>query len=137
MAFTYELRPHTADIRIALWADTFPELFQAALVALADILLPGECHGARLRLRRRVSLTAPDSTALLVDFLSQVLLESQIRKALFCRCRIHHLTETSLEGVLSGLRVEGFQQDVKAVTYHEAQVNRLSSGYNAWLVLDV
>jgi SHS2 domain-containing protein len=36
-----------------------------------------------------------------------------------------------------GYSVEGFQQDVKAVTYHEAQIRLSEQGYEAWLVLDV
>ncbi len=137
MGFSYELRPHTADIRISLRADSFPELFQAAVAALADILLPEGCQGKRLALHRRVALSAPDSTALLVDFLSEVLWQSQVRKALFCRFRVHSLAESTLQGVLSGIRVQGFQQDVKAITYHEARVDRLPSGYWASLVVDV
>lgn len=137
MAFGYELHPHTADIRISLWAETFPELFQAAVVALAEILFPQGCEGQPLVVRRRVAVTAPDSTALLVDFLSEVLLYSQIRKALFCRFCPQSVQETFVEGKLRGCRVEGFQQDIKAVTYHEAEVYRLSQGYGARLIVDV
>jgi|LJSS01.1.fsa_nt_gb SHS2 domain-containing protein len=138
MASGFELRPHTADIRVLLWAETFPELFQIAVVALAEVLLPQGCqHVRRYPLRRRVELTAPDRTALLVDFLSEVLLYSQIKKALCCRVRFRHITETELAGMLYGVRVEGFVQDVKAVTYHEAEIRHLPHGYEATLVLDV
>ncbi|MCS6966285.1 MAG: archease [Candidatus Kapabacteria bacterium] len=134
----FALHPHTADIRMHVWAATLPELFQTALEALADILLPGGCHNARrLSLRRPVVLTALDATILLVDFLSQALLYSQVQKALFCRVRFRQLTETELRGTLYGIRVGEFIQDVKAVTYHEALVCRLPHRYEARLVLDV
>jgi len=134
----YTLEPHTADIRIRLWAETLPELFAVALEALADILRPGGCRAAEtLPVQQPVSVTAPDQTALLVDFLSEALLYSQIRKALFCRVHFHQLTEQEVRGVLQGRRVRGFVQDVKAVTYHEAEIRPCRGGYEAQLVVDV
>lgn len=138
MKATFRLEPHTADIRLVLIAETLPELFQIAVIALADILLPGGCSAQkRLPLRRLIVREAPDMVTLLVDFLSEVLWHSQVRKALFCRAAIIRLTETQLEAQLFGTRVEGFIQDVKAVTYHEAEIRHYPAGYEARLVLDV
>jgi SHS2 domain-containing protein len=138
MGASFRLEPHTADIRLVLTAETLPELFQIAVIALAEILLPGECHARRrLPLRRSVAREAPDTTALLVDFLSDVLWHSQVGKALFCRVSLTQLTPRGLQAQLRGVRVERFMQDVKAVTYHEAEVRRHSDGYEARLVLDV
>ncbi|MEN3026995.1 MAG: archease [Chlorobiota bacterium] len=139
MAAGFELRPHTADIRLVLWAESLPELFAIALQGLAEVLLPQRCQQiGRLPLRRTLVIHEADSTALLIEFLGRVLLYSQIRKALFCRARFRGVTETDLDAVIYGAPVGGFQQDVKAVTYHEAEVRRLHTGqYTAHLVLDV
>ncbi len=139
MGADFRLEPHTADIRLVLRAETLPELFQVAVTALAEILVPEGCRQfTRLPLRRSIIQTAPDVVTLLVDFLSEVLWHSQVQKALFCRATLIRCAPTELEARIRGARVEGFVQDVKAVTYHEASVRHYRSGYyEARLVLDV
>jgi SHS2 domain-containing protein len=135
----FSLHPHTADIRLQVWAPTLQELFCVAAQGLAEVLVPEGCRRPAAPLRRwyRFAVHSPDETALLVDFLSMVLLASYLRRALFCRVRFLEFTPTSLRARLMGYSVEGFQQDVKAVTYHEAQIRLSKQGYEAWLVLDV
>jgi SHS2 domain-containing protein len=65
-----------------------------------------------------------DTTCLLVDYLSDVLTLSYTEKAVFCAVNFHKLEETSLSARIYGRAVEGFDEEIKAVTYHGANVRQ-------------
>lgn len=71
-----------------------------------------------------ITLEAPDLTALLIDFLNEVLLESTLRKTAFRDVAVHRISETGLRATLSGQRFASLGRDIKAVTWHEADVRR-------------
>ena len=118
---------HTADIRLHVEGTSLPELFTAALEGMASIILLKSCNGA-YDASVHLSLVSPDTTALLVDFLSETLTQSQINKTVYCCAQFIQLTETTLEVVLQGKIVDHFDEDIKAVTYHEAQVVQNKEG---------
>jgi len=48
------------------------------------------------------------------------------------------LTETEIEVKVFGRKVEEFEEDIKAVTYHEAEVKKNEKGeYETMLVFDI
>jgi SHS2 domain-containing protein len=132
---------HRADVRLGLAADSLAELLQAGLDGLNAILKPGFCDRAgagTLPLRRSIRLDAPDATALLVDFLSEVLTHAHIDHAIYCRAELRLRGETGLDAELSGAPVDRLDEDVKAVTYHEADVRHdPAADWTTTLVLDI
>jgi SHS2 domain-containing protein len=131
--------PHTADLRLKVEADTLEELFFGALQGMASQLQPEACRGANVaEVKQEFSEQAVDLTALLIDFLSQALTLSFEHQAVFCRLEVHRLTETTLSGCLYGQTVSAFHEDIKAVTYHNANVQQLESGnWETVIVFDV
>jgi SHS2 domain-containing protein len=118
---------HIADIRLVIKADTQTELFEAGLEAMAEILRKGGCKDISvLPLHERLEVSSLDLTALLIDFLSEVLLFSHTNKAVFCNLVVEQMNETSIIGTIHGKPVDEFDDDIKAVTYHEANVQRNS-----------
>jgi len=117
--------PHIADVRVRLEADSQEELFRAALTALNRLLKKNACrkNGGRGP-HGEIAIEAKDATALLVDFLSEALSAAYTEKAVYCRVYFEELTATRLRAALSGRPVRAFDEDVKAVTYHEAEVVR-------------
>ena len=130
----WEVDHHTADARLRGTAPTLEELFAGAVPALTAVMHPA---GAGASVEVDVELDAADPTALLVDFLNEVLTLLHIERAAFAETRFASLTETSLRATISGTRVEGFDEDVKSVTYHEAHVARDANGWTVTLVLDI
>lgn len=112
---------HTADIRIRIQADTLAELFRARLEGLNQFL-----HSDSDKMKPDEALTvdieveSADTTALLIDFLSDVLTLSHIHKAVFFELSIEELTNRTLKGALTGSKVSSFDRDIKAVTYHDS-----------------
>ena len=111
------------------------DLFSEALRGLMDVVKPEgiqKTGGAA-----EIHITAPDTTALLVDFLNEVLTRCHIRQEIYSSATFRTLTVTALDADLRGFRVAGFGEDVKAVTYHEADVRESAGNWSTTLVFDV
>lgn len=137
--FKTEFLPHTADVRIRLEADTEEALFHAAAFALGELLKPGFCSRKKeCSLHEVIELKSVNRTTLLVDFLSELLTLSYIRQAVFCELRVYQLSDNSISAKASGQPVEGFEEDIKAITYHEAHVQRNEQGrWETQIVVDI
>lgn len=134
---SYEILKHTADLRMKVAGKTLPDLFSEALRGMMSVLKSDAEKGAAA-VKRQVVMEAGDTTALLVDFLSEALSLAQTRKEIYTGASFRMFTETSLEAELIGLAVEEFDEDIKAVTYHEADVKRNEMGeWETMLVFDI
>jgi SHS2 domain-containing protein len=133
----FELLAHTADVRLHVVGTSQAELFSAALEGMAAIIANAPCHPP-FDVFWDLSLSSLDTTALLVDFLSAVLTQTQVTKAIFCCATFTVLTPTSITVRLEGKRALRFDEDIKAVTYHEANVVRDADGnWSTVLVFDI
>ncbi len=130
----YSIEPHTADVRLKVSAESFPELFSESVAALMAVV---HGRGEGEVARREIELSARDSTSLLVDFLSEVLALCHINREIYDKVTLVKVTETEVKATLSGRKVTSFGGDVKAVTYHEAQVKQENGEWQVNLVLDV
>lgn len=130
---------HTADICIRIEGTEVADLFRGGVEAMARIMREDACHNdPELPLRRALELRSIDRTVLLIDFLSDVLALMQVEKAVFCRTVIRRLTETEVEAEVYGYAVASFDEDIKAVTYHEAEVRQRSGeGWETLVIFDI
>jgi len=129
----YEILHHTADIRLRVTASTLEELFADALLGLMSVMgtpAPG-AHS------EDIALDSVNVTALLVDFLNAALVRALVQRRLFTGARFAALGETYLAGTLTSAPAEELDEDVKAVTYHEAEVRRDGESWTTMLVLDI
>lgn len=134
----YELLPHTADTRLYVEADTLEELFKGALNGLADIMKKGSCDIKVETKSKVIKIDSLDLTSLLIDFLSEVLQYSQEEGSVYCRVKILKIENNSLEAEIYGREADGFDEDVKAVTYHEAEIKKNERGnWEVVIVFDI
>ena len=135
---SFELLAHTADVRILAKGDTPDNLFSASLEGLCRIIKPGyENKVSAFNLKKKIEVESIDITTLLVDFLSDALTLMHEEKALFPKVEIKKITTNYIECLVYGFKVRGFSEDVKAVTYHEADVTKNENGiYETIIVLD-
>ncbi|HVS30566.1 MAG TPA: archease [Thermoanaerobaculia bacterium] len=131
----FELQQHTADIRLLVRAATPEELFSDALRGMFAIMR-GKFGTAQI-VRRRFVVDSADRTSLLVDFLSEVLSSAHIGRELFDDVVFVKLTGTELIADVVGYSPVDFEQDVKAVTYHEADVRCENGMWTTTLVFDI
>lgn len=135
----FEFVSHTADVRMKILGGTLEDLFRAGVLGLAEFLKQGFC-GNKSEKREKVflSVSSPDKTALLIDFLSEILTTSHTRRAVFYGVEFEELTETKIEAIIFGAGVEKFNDDVKAITYHEADVKKNKKGeWETVVVFDI
>jgi len=132
----FKILPHTADVRMLVFGDSFQELFFNALLGMEKILGPIKTNEETDW--REFKVESLDTTALLIDFLSEILYLTETHKEIYNQLEITKLTETSIEGRVKGIKIEGFSEDIKGVTYHEAYVQQKSDGkWEALVIFDL
>lgn len=125
---SHKILGHTADLRLHVEGDTLQELFTAALEGMAAIINKHGCSDFKPDRKDEISVSSPTLTTLLIDFLSGVLTHSHINQTVYCGIKIHELGETSISATILGRKVKNFTEDIKAVTYHEADIIKNSTG---------
>jgi len=136
---THKVLPHTADVRLWIESDSLEELFAAGLEGMAALIKESELERSKGEpIEENIKLDAPDVTSLLIDFLSAILTLSHQKNAVFTQVKFDKLTNSSLSGTAAGFETDGFDDDIKAVTYHEAEIQKNSSGnYETMIVFDI
>jgi SHS2 domain-containing protein len=115
------IESHTADVRLQVQGGSIQELFEESLKGLYEIMEPVGISKKR-KSKKLIKIAGSDKTVLLIDFLNEVLSESLIHKFLYQKITLFHLHHGSLEIHLEGQGIRSFTRDVKAVTFHEAEV---------------
>jgi len=131
----FEILQHTADVRLHVTASTLPELFADALRGLMAVMSGDAVRGGGET--ESIELDSVNVTALLVDFLNEALVRAVTRRVLFTGASFASLGETHLSATLTSVPAASFDEDVKAVTYHEAEVRWSGEAWTTMLVLDI
>ncbi|MCL4229422.1 archease [Candidatus Dependentiae bacterium] len=147
MLKTFEVLPHTADIKIRVYGATLADLFRNALIGMfqsigphADgcIVVNGLLECAELPCSHQVAITATTIESLLVDFLSRALYLSDVHNEAYLDAKIHEINETHVKATIFGVSVTRFEVvEIKAVTYHDLMVRRVGDGYQVDIVFDI
>lgn len=130
-----EILPHTADVRVRVSAGSLAELFSEAMKAMFMVLAPREAGGPEVQLHFEVD--SSDRTTLLVDLLNEILVAALTRKEGYEALAVEFHGATELRATARGRGVQGFGDEVKAVTYHEAEVREEGGTWSSLLVFDV
>lgn len=135
----YEFLSHTADIRMRINGSDLKELFTSGVQGMASVLKEDICKTVESPVKEsKVQLKSVDSTSLLIDFLSEVLTRTYVDKVIYCTIRFTHITENELEGVLYGYPAGSLDEEIKAVTYTEAKVQRTADNqWASYVVFDI
>jgi SHS2 domain-containing protein len=134
----FEILPHTADVRLKVFGRTKEELFKNAMLGMAQIL--AKSPKSKLKIKNlKLKIKSPDINSLLVDFLSEVLYRSQINKAIFLAAKFSKFSDSELEAEISGFKIDEFDNDIKAVTYHELEIKKSPTGgfFETIIVFDI
>lgn len=134
----YKILPHTADLRLKIYGKDYEELFQNAALGLANILYNNIAKKEKfIRGFENVSMESSDAITLLVGFLNEILSLSNIEKKVYPRVKILRISPTAIDAHILGVPVDHFDEDVKAVSYHNAEVRETDGGLETELVLDI
>lgn len=135
---------HTADLGLEVVAPSLEELFTAGALGLAGVLLgsedgaAGDQRGATVW--RELALEAPDTEALLVEWLRELLYIQITEVLLFATARFETLEGSRLVARVGFDRPSDaapLERELKGVTYHDLEVSRRDDGWFARIVLDL
>jgi SHS2 domain-containing protein len=130
---------HTADTGIEATAGTFPELLRELAAGMFGLVASVPPSAAQRWVRVRV--TASTREDLVVDSLSQLLLQSELEDLLFCDFRVvADEGERSADIEAGGIpmtSVAAAGPPIKAVTYHSLLVERRGQEWYGRVYFDV
>lgn len=134
----YHFLDHPSEVHVAVAGSTLDGLFGDAMKAMMEIADPEILSSQRKKTKRAISLEALDRTALLVDFLNEVLTLTHLHRETYTSISFSQLSETFLAAELDGIPVVFFGEDIKAVTHHGADVKKDSKGtWRTRIIFDV
>ena len=144
----FRLVDHTADLAIEATADSREEVLAEAALALTQVLTGRPQVHTSLRPVREASfhVDAPDESALVVAFLSELLWLSESEDLLWMGggVTVEPLDDGGLRLTARGNaarhdpKLHGRGVEVKAVTYHGLKFGRGRDGkWHLWVLLDI
>jgi SHS2 domain-containing protein len=137
---------HTADLGLEIEAPSLADLFMASALGMAGVLVGSEEGGlpgpvsAETATWRHLDLEAPDTEALLVEWLRELLHVQLSEGKLVAAAEIEELNDGRLVARV-GLGEPGpgteVERELKGVTYHDLAVERRNDGWFARVVFDL
>src|SRR3989339_742850 len=133
MDFPYSIIPHTADLQVHVEGKTLVDLFRNALIAMFQSIKPEapDCEYRDnflvcqfLPQKHIIKIDAIDKEVLLVDFLSEALYLSDLNNEAYLDVEIKDFSENHLVAELHGVRIDSFENEIKAVTYHDLHIEK-------------
>jgi len=147
MGLPFELVQHTADLQIIVHGKTLTDLFKNAVIAMFQSIKPeaknctynsdGLLQCTVLSIKRNVVVNAPTREDLLIDFLSQALYLCDVHNEVYLDVEIKQFTENTITAMLFGTKITGFENEIKAVTYHDLNVQQKDGEWQANIVFDI
>lgn len=130
----YEELDHTADWSFRAFGSNLRDLFENAAYALFS--LEGALD-AQSTLTREIHVEAIDREALLVKWLNELLFLQDTEHETYQTFEITNLTDTELQATIYGAHMESLEKLIKAVTFHDLNIEQTATGWQATLVVDV
>ncbi len=142
---TYEIINHTADFGIRVYGKSLKALFLNAAEAMFTLML--EATKKRPPFKRKniknfiVNKQGNDLEEIFVAWLSELLYLFSAESLVMNKVEIEKLDANLIQAQVSGdifdKEYYRINTEIKAVTYHELEVKKVDSGYEAQVIFDV
>ncbi len=136
---TYRPIDHTADLGIEVSGKSEKELYRNAGIAVHDMI--ADLRRVQPREVRKITVEGRDREDLLVNFLREILYLYNGEHWLLKDLTIGRMEEGRIEATLRGEAFDpsrhGLKHEIKAVTYHQAEVKETPRGWKARVIFDV
>lgn len=130
----FEFLFHTADLKIRVLGKNFFSLINNTLLALKSFLSPKLTKRKR---KMKIKIEGTDSINLLIDFFSEVLAKTYINKIIFVKFKPKVFEEKKIEGELEGFEFKSLKKDIKAITYHQAKLEKNKNYFIFEFIVDI
>ena len=136
---TYQLLDHTADLRIRVSGTDPRDLYANAGLALSDLIAGPIARTAEKWIPLAVS--GADRADLLVNFLRELLYLWTGEGKMVTMVTIEEISETDIKARIGVTayrpEIHAVKHEIKAVTYHQIEVVRAATGWQAAIVFDI
>lgn len=138
----YEILEHTADLKIKACGKSLPQLFSHLLQGMFESISETETRKAFSKknksiIERRINIRSSDQESLLVDFLSEALYLSDLNNEVYFEADFDKFEEKELSGIIKGIKIKRFKEEIKAVTYHGLEVKKVNDLWEATVLFDI
>ncbi|NNL42803.1 MAG: archease [Desulfobacterales bacterium] len=134
----YRLIDHTADFRIHVFGIDLKDLFSNAAFAMFDLIT--DIKSLQSADESSLNVKGNDRQDLMVNWLRELLYIWNGKEKLVESVDIFSISENELT---AKIRLDSFdparhriKNDIKAVTYHQIQVNLIASGWESKIIFD-
>lgn len=135
----YQPFDHTADLGLVIRGATEEDLFANAAFAVFDIIT--DLRRVEARETRRILVEGDSREDLFINFLREVLYLYNGERWLLKGLRVTRVGERVLEAEALGEPFDGQNheicKEIKAVTYHQAEIRKTPDGWTARVIFDV
>lgn len=130
----YEEIDHTADLALKVWGKDFYDLLENAVEGMYDLMGISEKSGSSAENSFKIKRDQKES--ILVDFLSECLYLAEEEHQRFTAFSfIESEKEISVEA--QGEHITAIDRNIKAVTFHNLEIEETSSGLKTTITFDV
>ena len=141
MTNNFEITEKDGGIRMIARGKTIEELFSNALLGTAFYLKPEVAQMKKTELKecQTIQVEAVDIVSLLVEFLSKVIEQSDMRGAVFSAVSLEKFGENFLEGKIFGAKAGELENPIREVSFDEIDIrkNPDTGFYETALVFEV
>ena len=135
----YRVFDHTADLGLEIYGSDVGDLFAHAAHALFDNI--ADLDTVKGIIVRDISVSGADLQDLFINYLRALLGWFHDEDFIVRDVTIHAITGTHVAGTASGERFDPrthtIRHEIKAVTYHMAEVAEVPGGWRGRVILDV
>lgn len=132
----FEEVEHTADWALRIRGRDLSELLSSAARGLCSLLSTGPLSEFG-ELEQQFELEAYDPESLLVGWLNELVYWAEVEGVLFSNFELANVSATRLSATARGRRVAHLEKHIKAVTYHNLEINDTGTGLETTVVFDV
>ncbi|MEK6888870.1 MAG: archease [Nanoarchaeota archaeon] len=131
----FEFLEHMADIKIKASGKTLNEIFENAVLAIAEYCSGGEKISNKKG--KVINVKGNDNESLLYNFIDEILYLIDAKRFIPVMAKVK-IKDNSLTAELSGDSTDKYKlEHIKAATYAEMSIKKVKSNWQAIFVLDV
>ncbi len=130
----YEILEHKADLKIRAFGKTKEELFLNMMLGMQESL---QAEKRKEEAKREIKIESNDLNSLLVDFLSELNYLNETEKEVYNDIKFKEFSAVKIKGEVLGQKVESFEEDIKAVTYHSLDIHQKNGIWQATVLFDI
>ncbi|RJR31590.1 archease [Candidatus Parcubacteria bacterium] len=144
MKSKYKILEHTADLKIQANGMDLAELFCNMATGMYEYIYKFQISKLKCQTKSKLQITnvkniklkADNIESLLVDWLSELLYFSDAENLMAVKYDFVKLSFKELTAKVNFIKAQA-KDDIKAVTYHDLSVKKISAGWEAIVVFDI